>query len=366
MEPRGTVLPIYFVADESMSMSACIRDLNDGLTSLLAALQGEPFAASKVRLSVIGFAEDAVAYLRLADMRSLAEMPVLRARGSSTSFRAAFDQVGACISADIPSLKSQGFLVNRPVVFFLTDGVPDVTEDWLAARDYLLARPTAPNILSFGIGEAQAASVARVSTKPDSYAFLAAHGADTGSAVMRFMTALTESVVSSGQAIASGGGALRLERPKGFSLAAEMPNFNAVQPGPISIWIAAHDVVGAPSAFEVEFNWDGGYLASFAIGKGILVGEVSWRDGQDLELTFDPRRRDAQGPQFIIRGAAPTFRNPTSKAEIRDIQFWLRLGYELQVVVEEERIGKWNWGKSSTRGGPKIRVSNIKPYVPSY
>jgi uncharacterized protein YegL len=62
MEPRGTVLPIYIVADESMSMAPCISELNDGLTSRLAALQGEPFAASKVRLSVIGFAEDAVAY----------------------------------------------------------------------------------------------------------------------------------------------------------------------------------------------------------------------------------------------------------------------------------------------------------------
>jgi uncharacterized protein YegL len=63
MEPRGTVLPIYFFADESMSMAPCISQLNNGLTSLLAALQQEPFAASKVRLSVIGFAEDAIAYL---------------------------------------------------------------------------------------------------------------------------------------------------------------------------------------------------------------------------------------------------------------------------------------------------------------
>jgi hypothetical protein len=163
-------------------------------------------------------------------MRSLAEMPVLQARGSSTSFRAAFDQTGACISADIPALRYQGFLVNRPVVFFLTDGVPDVTEDWLAAR----------------------------------------------------------------------------------------------------------------------------------------AGEVSWPDRKNLEWTFNPRRRDAEGPQFIIRGTAPTARNPTSNGEIRDIQSWLRLGYELQVVVEEERIGKWNWGKSSTHGGPTIRESNIRPYVPSY
>ena len=45
MEPRGTVLPIYLVADESMSMSPCIGELNEGLTSLLSALQREPVAA---------------------------------------------------------------------------------------------------------------------------------------------------------------------------------------------------------------------------------------------------------------------------------------------------------------------------------
>lgn len=365
MEPRGTVLPIYFVADESMSMAPCIGELNEGLTSLLSALQREPFAASKVRLSVIGFAEDAVAYLRLADLRSLEAMPTLRARGSSTSYRAAFDQVGACISQDVPSLKSQGLLVNRPVVFFLTDGVPDVTEDWLAARDYLLARRAAPNILSFGIGEAQAASVARVSTNPQNYAFLAAEKADTGSAVTKFMTALTESVVSSGQAIAAATGAMRLEKPEGFMPAGEAPNFHIVQPGQISIWIAPHDVTGARASFEVDFSWDGGHQASFTVGKRGPKGQASWLNREDLHLNFKLRGRDT-GPQFIIRGAAPTARNPSSNNEIRDIQSWLRLGYEIKVVVEEENIGNLGWGGHSQNARPAVRTSGVKPYAPSY
>lgn len=366
MEPRGTVLPLYFVADESMSMAPCIRQLNDGLTSLLGSLQSEPFAASKVRLSVIGFAEEAVTYLRLADLRSTAEMPVLRARGSSTSYRAAFDQVGACISEDVPALKSSGYLVNRPVVFFLTDGIPDVNEDWIGARDYLLAKRTAPNVLSFGIGEAQAASVARVSTKPDRYAFLAAQGSDTGSAVIKFMTALTESVVSSGQALAKGGRALRLEKPEGFELAAENLNSNAVQPGEISIWLVPNDSAGGRISFEVQFSWDGGRQASFCIERQGLSGEATWSNGQDLYLRFTTGTGGGGGPQFIIQGAAPTARNPTSNQETRDIQSWLRLGYEIQVVVEEESIGKRQWGRDQVHDGPKVRTSRVKPYVPSY
>ena len=39
MEPRGTILPVYFVADESASMAPHIGELNDGLLSLQDALQ---------------------------------------------------------------------------------------------------------------------------------------------------------------------------------------------------------------------------------------------------------------------------------------------------------------------------------------
>lgn len=219
-EPRGTVLPVYFVADESGSMGPHIHELNDGLISLLDALQAESFAAAKVRFSVIGFADDARTYLEPADLRSLPQMPVLQPRGL-TSYQSAFDQVGYRISVDIPALKSEGYLVNRPAVFFLTDGLPNPNEDWRAARDYMLAQPAAPNVLAFGIGEADAGIVAEVATKPQ-YAFIASRGVDTGVAISEFITALTQSVISSGTALASGQGELQMEQPEGFSLAVDL------------------------------------------------------------------------------------------------------------------------------------------------
>ena len=78
--PKGSILLVYFVADESGSMGRNIAELNEGLASLHDALQRESFAAARVRLSVIGFSETAFTYLEPADLRLLAGMPVLEAQ----------------------------------------------------------------------------------------------------------------------------------------------------------------------------------------------------------------------------------------------------------------------------------------------
>ena len=132
-EPKGSILLVYFVADESGSMGRNIDELNAGLASLHDALQRESFAAAKVRLSVIGFSDTAFTYLEPADMRVLEGMPVLTAQ-SLTSYAAAFDQLAYRIRVDIPSLKAQGYTVHRPAAFFLTDGLPNGNEDWRSVR----------------------------------------------------------------------------------------------------------------------------------------------------------------------------------------------------------------------------------------
>jgi uncharacterized protein YegL len=220
MEPKGTVLPVYFVADESGSMEPHIHELNDGLVSLLDALQVESFAAAKIRFCVIGFADDARTYLELADLRALPSMPTFQARGL-TSYQSAFDQLGYRISVDVPGLKGQGYMVNRPVAFFLTDGAPNPSEDWRGACNYLLSQSFRPNILAFGIGDADAATIVEVATS-DQFAFVAARGFDTGTAISEFVKSLTQSVISSGQALASGSAELQIEKPEGFTLAVDL------------------------------------------------------------------------------------------------------------------------------------------------
>lgn len=220
VEPKGSILLVYFVADESGSMGRNIAELNDGLASLHDALQRESFAAARVRLSVIGFSETAFTYLEPADLRLLDGMPKLEAQ-TLTSYAAAFDQLAYRIGVDIPGLKAQGYTVHRPAVFFLTDGLPNGNEDWRSVRANLLAQPAAPNILAFGIGDADAATVSELATKPN-FAFVAARGVDTGAAISEFLTSLTQSVISSGQALASGSAELQFEKPEGFTLAVDV------------------------------------------------------------------------------------------------------------------------------------------------
>ncbi len=213
-EPAGTVLPIYFVADESGSMAGDIEELNRGLVSLLDKLQSEPMAAAKVRFCVIGFADDARCYLEPSDLRDLENMPTLSARGS-TSYEAAFRALRDRIPQDVSNLKSQELIVNRPAVFFLTDGAPN--PGWESAYDNLTGEGFAqrPNILAFGIGKADASVIKQVATR-DEYAFIAAAGVDTGIAIAEFSEALTQSVINSGQALASGQASLPVEKPKDF------------------------------------------------------------------------------------------------------------------------------------------------------
>ncbi|WP_203217767.1 vWA domain-containing protein [Nocardia terpenica] len=213
-EPKATILPVYFVADESYSMADDIEDLNSGLASLLDALHLASMAAAKVRFCVVGFSDTAVCHLEPTDLRNIDEMPRLTARGS-TSFAAAFAALTARIPADIVELKADGYLVNRPAVFFLTDGAPNSGDPWQAARTRLTEFAAHPNILAFGIGQANAEVIRQVATSPR-FAFITATGTDTGAAISTFITALTQSVINSGQALASGHTSLQIQKPDNF------------------------------------------------------------------------------------------------------------------------------------------------------
>ncbi|MGV0043630.1 vWA domain-containing protein [Mycobacterium colombiense] len=217
MEPEGSVLLVYFVADESGSMARNIGELNDGLVELQDALQRQPFAAARVRFSVIGFSDTAFTHLEAADLRSISWRPTLSAQGL-TSYASAFNELGVRISEDYARFKQQGFGVLRPAVFFLTDGQPSPNDNWPAARTYLLNQRAWPNIIAFGIGNADAQIVRELATD-DKYAFIAARGVDTGAALAEFITSLTQSVISSGQAVAAGHAELYIDRPEGFTLA---------------------------------------------------------------------------------------------------------------------------------------------------
>jgi uncharacterized protein YegL len=113
--------------------------------------------------------------------------------------------------------------VLRPAVFFLTDGAPNPGDPWETALDELKSPSWSrrPNILTFGVGSADAQVIKEIASKPE-FAYMSNDGTDAGSAIAGVMQSLTQSMVTSGQELASGNAELQFEPPQGFSLAVDV------------------------------------------------------------------------------------------------------------------------------------------------
>ncbi|WP_327722810.1 VWA domain-containing protein (plasmid) [Streptomyces sp. NBC_00490] len=223
IETRGSVLPIYLVVDESGSMAPHLEELNDGIRRLTEILLSEPMAAAKIRFSLLGFSDDVVERSHLEDLRTSDLSARLEARGS-TNFAMLFDDLAQRIPRDVIELKSDGYLIHRPAVFMLTDGLPNGTDDWVSAHRRLVDRtitPAAPNIIACGIGDADPHVLGVVATSPN-FAFIVDRGVDVGEAVARFSAALTRSVIASGLSLSADAPQLVVEKPEGFTVAIDV------------------------------------------------------------------------------------------------------------------------------------------------
>ncbi len=209
------LLPVYLVVDESVSMSICIDDLNAGLALLHTALRGDPSAAARIRLAVLGFSTDVAVRLELTDPRLEAEPPQLHAR-DVTNYGAAFTELLTRIPADVAGLQAAGHRVCRPAVFFITDGKP--TDHWEAQHERLVNRETtkaAPDIIAWGVGEADARTIMGVASREE-FAYVSNEGLPLREAIAQFCLALTASLTRSGRSLARGKAELVVERPPGF------------------------------------------------------------------------------------------------------------------------------------------------------
>lgn len=217
-EPRGTLLPVYVLADESHSMGRHVVELNKGLSNLHEALLAQPMAAAKVRFSILGFSDDVKERMRLADLRRTDRLPRLVSRGR-TNYAKAFADLRRRLPADVKRLKAEGYAVHRPAVFMLTDGQPNET-GWHDQHRLLIdhdATPEAPNIIACGVGAARPATIRDIATRPE-FAFVALAGVDVGAAIADFCTALTHSIIRSVPVHHAGPPRLVVEQPKGFEM----------------------------------------------------------------------------------------------------------------------------------------------------
>ena len=194
MELMEQVLPFYVVCDESYSMENDIAALNDGLRELHAAVGSDPVVADKTRFCVIGFSDDAEVLLELSDLSEVTQMQGLTVKGG-TNYGAAFKLLRDTIDADVAQLKSDGCRVYRPAAFFLSDGQPNY--DWKDDYDRLVdpAWKPRPNIVAFGFGSVDEATIASIGTFKS---FVANGTLNPGDALHEFASALTKSIVQSG------------------------------------------------------------------------------------------------------------------------------------------------------------------------
>jgi len=197
------VLPFYVVCDESYSMEPHIPQLNQYLQELHQAIGTDPVVSDKTRFCVIGFSGTAEVLLPLSELSEVEEMCGLTAK-AATSYIAAFELVRDTIDRDVSMLKGDGHRVYRPAVFFLSDGLPTDEADWVPSHQRLTDRNWGPrpNIVAFGIGEADAPTIQRVATFK---AFMVRQGVSPVDALHEFAKALTKSIVRSSTTLADGG-----------------------------------------------------------------------------------------------------------------------------------------------------------------
>lgn len=195
----ANVLPFYLVCDESYSMHGENLDtVNQTLVQLHYEIGVHPVVCDKTRFGVIGFSDTAEVTQPLADMSEITQLPQLTARGV-TSYAAAFKTLKGEIETNVAMLKAEGHRVFRPCVFFLSDGMPtDPMDVWICALQELVAEdnPLRPNILAFGIGDADEDVIAQVG---HTRAFAVQPGISPVTALKEFARALTQSIIASGQ-----------------------------------------------------------------------------------------------------------------------------------------------------------------------
>jgi uncharacterized protein YegL len=215
------ILPFYLVCDESGSMRGePIRTINASLPDIHIEIGSNPVVADKTRFCIIGFSGSARIVLPLSDLSVLTSIPALGYHTGGTNYGSAFDVLRDTIADDVQRLKANRDQVYRPAVFFLSDGRP-TDKHWQTSYRRVADSgwPLHPNILAFGFGKVDPATLQQVATVK---AFIAETGMGPAAALREFAKSLIQSIVNSGSRPAVGG-SLVLAVPE------NIPGFTALE-----------------------------------------------------------------------------------------------------------------------------------------
>lgn len=190
------VLPCYLAVDVSSSMDGGpIGIVNAELPKLRLKMLRDSELAEVCQLALVTFGEDAKIVVPLTEVEHIS-FPVVAADGHWTDYGVAFELLRETISNNLYELYLQGRRPYRPVVFFLSDGKHNAAGDWRQLLHQLTDRTEfhgAPNIISFGFGDAQEDVVAEVGRKA---AYMPSAGGPTAN-LEAFMNFLLSSLTTS-------------------------------------------------------------------------------------------------------------------------------------------------------------------------
>ncbi|ELP68009.1 hypothetical protein ACKI1I_43390 [Streptomyces turgidiscabies] len=210
---------IYLVLDESLDRGS-LDELNRGLASLHSALSGAPGVSAALRLCVLGMAAATELRLPLDTVLPSTRTPILTGR-PGLSYTHAFRTLQALLRQDVALVKTQRTQVLRPIVFFLTGGVPDEGTGWRTAYAELVDQggsSVAPHLIALGLGGAEASTVRTLATRPE-FGFMAAPHQDAASAAHSVAAFLRDTIVGYGQRLGAGDPQFALAAPDGFRAA---------------------------------------------------------------------------------------------------------------------------------------------------
>ena len=192
------ILPFYIVCDESGSMgpNGGINAINAALPELHSTIASDPLVSDKCRIGLITFSDTAEELMSLTNLADVVAMPGMQSRGM-TNYGQVFDLLKTVISRDIANLKSQGYKVYRPAVFFITDGEPTDVATWESSYRSLVDKNTnrhAPNIIAFGVDGADATTIGKVGTLGG---FVSTSGVSPADSLREIIGSLTNTIFDS-------------------------------------------------------------------------------------------------------------------------------------------------------------------------
>ena len=179
---RERAWPFYVLCDESetMGVNGGIEAMNSFLPELHAILARNVIVNYMCRFGIIAFSDIAQELLPLSKLSELSSIPGLVSKGAA-NYGEAFAFMREVISRDIRSMKSEGLIVFRPAVFFISGSIP--TGDWERSHQSLVdknSNPLAPDIISFGVADAERLIIEKIGING---AHLIGEGTDTHVAV---------------------------------------------------------------------------------------------------------------------------------------------------------------------------------------